>query len=702
MGRGAGAIGKATPRRGVALAWALCLLLTPAVRAVDFGGSGSVIYTSTDNQAVETDLTQGQASFSLVQDFTPYTKVRLGYRYFKLDSESSLGNDFDRRSREPIVELLYNRPRVAARLTARQRKTDGSALSDNFKADSLAANLSWRPSLGPRFQAAFRDESNVADEAVFGRGTDSQFVSLEAFYDWRWGGASYGFRRNTLDNEVTGFESEQRRHDLRGYAFESFLDDRVGLEFSGSLSRVNRESETRNPDFTDPVLAAQGLFDVDTSPEIGTLSPAPALIDGDFETPAAPGIDIGGANRYRNVGLDLGVKQEVTRLEITVTTVSDRDLVWEVYSSPDNLFWQRVDGVASAFDGAFLRYTLFFPETTERYFKAVNVSTNSEPTVLVSEMRALLDVAVEARTEELDSTLYRMDLGADFLSGRRVSGRVDFGFSNDEAISEGLVRRDFDERHAGARLTARLKDDVRLDATYRYGDTKNRQPSQFRTEHTYGSNLTWTPLPTVHAGFSVQRRDEYAQSDLLQTDASARALVTLTVLPDLRLIADAALLRTDDRVADFDRRGWEWRETLSARPRPRWGLGATFAVSRLETPEGETVLDRTDYGVNTNWLATQYLALTGSWTLIDQNQRKDLRQTYSLSYNPGPKLSVSLAYDDFDTQNERQTSTGSLSINYRLNRHFTVFGSLSRSRSAVPGTETSEIESARIGLRFVI
>ena len=84
-----------------------------------------------------------------------------------------------------------------------------------------------------------------------------------------------------------------------------------------------------------------GLFAVDALPDLSTLEPAPDLSNGDFITPARSGIlpgspiiEIGGANTFRNLGLDLGVNRQVTRLEITVNAVSGPGVVWAVWQSP--------------------------------------------------------------------------------------------------------------------------------------------------------------------------------------------------------------------------------------------------------------------------------------------------------------------------------------------------------------------------------
>jgi len=659
--------------------------------------------TNTDNEGVDTEITQEQYGFQLFQRVAPNLGVRANYQYFEQTSQFEDATETNRRNREPRFDVIFARRDFSVRVSYSERTTDGSAVPDSFKSEALSASLSWDPRRGPRYQLSFRDEENISDVSVFGQNNESQVMAFEAFQDWNWGGASYSFRRNDQENRSSGFDSEQNRHEIRGYAVRRFLDGRLSTDFGAQVSRLDRDTVIDDDaDLADPQPAVQGLFAVDTSPDVGELPSAPGLIDGDTNLPAAPGIDVGGANTFRNVGVDLGLKVQVSRLEVWVDSLSAANLVWEVYFSPDNLLWSRISSVTRTYDPALLRYTLDFPQHTERYFKAVNVSVNAEPLVQVTEIRALLAVEPGLGQTDIESTLYRADIGMNLQAGDKTSLRIDGGFSNDEDVAAGLTRRDFREMYAGASVSSVLTEKWRLNGGYRFSEVENRRPPALdRTEHTFNAGLNWTPLPTIDAAVTLQRREESERGDTLQTSESARIVVGTGILPDLRLTTDVALLRTNDRAAGFDREGWELRESLFARPMPRWTVTGAFARSFLETTDGERLLARTEVGASTRWLATAYFSFGGSWSWNEEENVDSTRQSYDMSYNPGPKLAVSTAYNETETE-DRSTSSGSLSASYRVGGHFSFFGGASRSRSRGGAGEDDEIVSLRFGLRFAI
>jgi hypothetical protein len=677
--------------------------LAPAVRSANVDGSASVTATSTDSDGAETDFLEEQYNLRVSQRFTPYLRAAFGYQQFDFNSEPDAGAEFERSNREPRLDILYTRERLSATLSYLDRSNEGSQASDNFDARSLSANVSWKPSRGPGFNLSFRDESNVADTAVFGRDTDSQYLRLETYYGREWWRVDYAFGRNVLENRGGGIELRQYRNDLRASAAKSFLDDRVALNLSSSISRVDRDTEVAGTTLAEPVPAQAGLFALDTSPDIGTLAPAPDLIDGDVSTPASPVIEIGGGNTFRNIGLDLGLKTQVTRLEVSVDTLSDPGVVWDVYHSPDNLIWEPVGGAASQFDAVFLRYTLVFPETTDRYFKAVNRSANSEPLVRVTEVRALLDVfdaGSPVQASDTESTLYRANAVASLRPNDWVSGRVEIGLTNDEDVVAGFTRRDYQTVYAGARVSLVPTPELQWDFGFRYNDSENRrEPVLLRTTEAYDVGMRWTPLQTVDVAVSASRRDELDDNDLIQRSRSTRLLLSLDLLTDLRLISDVSYQRLDDPFAGFDRRGWTWHERVESRPTPRWMVSLGYGGTDLETEDGEDVLDRTDFDVRSTWAATAYLSLSGAWFVGKDDGSRNERETFSLSYNPGPKLSISAGYQEYSTRGASSTESDSLTVTYRITAHSVAFGNLSRSNTKDDGVETADVTSSRAGLR---
>jgi hypothetical protein len=683
------------------LAASLAAVASPAA-ATDLNGSALVATTATTTSASESDLLEQQYTLGLLQPLTPYLTVRLGYQYFNLGNTMEGGTTFTRSTSQPLVELLYNRDRLSGRVSFYKLSIDSSVEAESLDRRSLAANLGWRPSSGPGFNVNFRDDRNVADVSAFGRDVSSRLLDLTAFYNRKYWAASYSFETLALDNPSNTFRTDQNRHEGRLSAQRSFWANRVSVGLSGHVSRLERTVAVGDDaELAEPVSAAAGLFAVDASPEIGELAPTPTLVDGDGTTPAAPPVEIGGASTFRNVGIDLGLTRPITRLEILVDVLSGPSVVWQVYRSRDNLFWEAVPGATSTFDSGLLRYRIVFPQTEDRYFKAVNVSANAAPAVRVTEIRALLDLGSSVLDEATDDTRYRGDVLLGFNPHRRVSASFGFGASSDETLADGLVRRDYEEAHALARLTVLLARGLDLNLGYRYYDSETwREPVLLRTVSQYNANLTWRPLSTVDAALTVGRRDESERSTLLQSQDSARLAVALQLLADLRYVTDLEVSRLEDPFGERDRDSWTWAHILEMRPLPTWDVAASFTFSRNETRAGEPLLDRSQYRIWTTWNATPYLSLSGGFWYTDDSGRDSLNQSYSVSYAPGDRLTVSATYQGYDDVGGLETSTDSLSATYRLFTQFLLFANFSRSRTAGIQADTARVFTFRAGLQL--
>jgi len=673
--------------------------------AANISGSAFLTFTTVDNIGSSNETLDQRYSLQLGQELTQFFQLNFNYNYFDVGTQSQLDGaaqsvDISRRSRAPRLELLYDRETWSGRLSVEQRTSDGTIQTDNFEASNFYSSLSWRPRRAPSFKVEAGRGSNVTDPAALGRDTDTSFLRAETTYYRQYWSARYTYLANSLERKATGLLSDQQRHEGRFTASRGFMDDRLSFSFDSLLSQYDRlDRVPSGTEIGEPIPPIQGLFAVDLSPSLGELLPSPGLIDGDFNTPAPPGIDLGGANTFRNIGLDLGITRPITRLEITVDRPSAPGIAWSVYQSRDNLIWGRVEEVTVIYDPALLHYTLRIPETTDRFFKAVNESANPVTEVLVTEIRALLDVEGGSGDSEYGGTLYRASVAARFRPSERVSGRVNFGWTNQDDLFGGLVRRDFRSAQAGADLDVQITRELQFAVGYRHGDTEQGGAAPLaRTTQTFESSLIWTPLPTVNAEFAVAQRDESSKGDLLQSTSSARASLFTGLLPDLDLTSTLLYVRLEDPFSGFNRDSWTLTEDFRTRPTRNWVLDASLQYSIIETPEGLPLLKRSAVRIRTNWIATRFLTLFGRWRYSRDNDLTTFRQSYTLTYTPGPRLTLTGAYDENENSVDRVQSSSSVSFTYSLLRRVNLFGNLSRSRTQSLGDLTAESDSAQIGL----
>jgi len=629
--------------RSAALLAAAIGLLTLAgpVMAAEVSGNARVIGGTVESDGSESDVTQQDYRVTFYQPLSPWLSVNLNYRYG--EDRTSAVVTTERTQSTPEFSLLYKRRNLTARLNYFEQRTRGTTPSNNFDVRSALAYVSWRPTRGPSYVLQYRDETNVADTALFGRDTDSTMLQFDTIYeadDW---GLRFSHQDSDIDNNVSGFSLDQTR---------------------------------------------DGLFAVDLSPAFGSLATSSGLVDGDLDTPVSPAIEIGGARTSRNLGLDLGLTRPVSRLEITVDSISDPSLQWEVYQSPDNFNWVLVGGVNSSYDAAFDRYTLQFPETVDRYFKAVNVTVNGLPDVSVTELRALVDVDILGRSDS-ESNTYRVDVLGSLQPHDLVSGNVRFFMSNEQDVASGRISQEVDQLVLGSDWMIELGHDLQAHFNFRYSEfEQNVAPLLRREVLYYGANLTWEPLETVRGLFAGIRKTD-----------QVRARLATQIYPTLSLTSEVSQATVEDNAGGFFQKVVRWSETLEGEPTRVWRLGGTGMISWFDSQGIQTVSRRVRVELYSTWRIVPFLTFSGSLSYSDDDFSENLDQRYSLSWSPGRKLAASLYFQDSDAVDSRRVTTSGGSISYRLNRRLVLFGNASHSETDNVGVLTTDVTSVRLGLR---
>ena len=684
----------------VVLALLQLLLGATAVPALEVGGLARIFWTNAESAGFSTRNLEQRLQLGLRQEISPYLTLALDHSHLELTNRPGDGQETSRRRLQPQLNLLYSRRDFNANLGYSYRRTDGSFDSENFEARGITAGFFWRALSYLSLDGSFSDEVNQTDVAALGRDTETRTYRGSVRLDQPHWNSGYDYSYSELENRSTGLRSDQSRHELRLGSSGSFLGDRLTVSAQGRLGRLETDQEVpEGARLAEPVPAVRGLFAIELDPTVGELGPSPGLIDGDFETPVSPPIEIGGAATFRNIGLDLGLIRPITRLEIAVDQPSGANLGWEVYRSRDNLLWEPVPGVLSEWDPALLRYTLRFPETEDRFFKAVNVTTNPASQVLVTELRALRELTPAAGAGDTRSDLYSVDISAGYRFSERARLIAGFGSRADESTLAGLVGQDrqVDYRNLGFSFDAARS--VQVGLSYAWNDSEDRRdPDLDRTTEAAGVSLRWSPLPTVGIVLSTGTYDEYRRTTLLQRSRSSQLGIRLQLLRDLRLNSDLRYSRLDDPFSGLDRNSWAWSLGLQAQLRPNWSLRGGYSDRVTESTDGALLLETSSYDLRTAWSPGAFLSLIGEWRLSTSNFADSLRQTYGLTYSPGPKLSMTASWLQLDSEGGRTTENGSATLSYRLYRRVLVWASLSRSQSRDDGGIRTDINSAQLGL----
>jgi hypothetical protein len=671
-----------------------------SAEAADVHGSVQVSASSTDQNGDPFFQLDQRYRLDVRQEITPFLSLVFDYRYNGLDSRSDT-LDFGRSNQGPLFALVYQRPGMSGRVSYEGRRSRGTIESDNFDLKSLLATFRWRPRAGPSFGLNYRDEKNVADVAIFGRDVHSRALELSADYSQRLWYGRYIYRSADVDNPSVGYRLDEDRHDVIAGYHQNFWN-RLSVTADTRLSR-RYQNEVFSDDATPgtpviPIPVRQGLFAVDTTPEIGELDIAPGLNDGDTITPVEPPIDIGGANTFRNIGVDLGLIRQISLLEITVDSLSGPEVIWEVYQSPDNLTWTRVSGVTAAFDSGFLRYNVRFPITTDRFFKAVNITVNSFSTVRVTEIRALVDAGDLDRGKS-EATTFRADFSANVVPQERIDATVRFGMSNEDALARGLLSRDLEEMHGSAIIRVAATSGLDVIARYFFSNVDDPLSSVLQRDvKEWSGAVEYAPVPSVDGIVTFTRRDELDQGRLIQTADIIRGRFLTELLPSLSLISE--LVRTVLEEPDFGYTSWTWRETLESRLTERFQLGGTLSLARYNSTGVLLLTKRTRVELRAIWSVTPYLAFTGEWIYAKDDNQKTLMPRFNVAWTPGPKLRVSASYLETDTLDLRRTTTLGANADYRINPRLTPFIIFSRSSFDQVAAERSVVTTLRFGFNF--
>ena len=688
-----------TARRVALLACAGAAIALAAARGAELDGSARVAWTESDTETATVATTEQSVHLGLTQILTPYLRLRVSESYADLSSTLDGADVFSRSNEQPRVELLYGRPNLTARVGYDLARTRSDVEADRFDASSVTGSLAWRTRVGLRLGLSLREATNRGDVAALGRDVDDRRARLDLAFDRGHWSVGYSAAYGELERVSTGLAVEQLRHDLRFSGARDWLAGRLHIGVNALAGRLESQQRRGEGDLGEPLPAVAGLATIDASPETATLDAAPGLVDGEVGEATTPPIEIGGANTFRNVGVDLGLSLPATRLEIHVDRPSGAGLGWRVYHSADNLFWEPIPAVTGEFDATLLRYSLRFAPVTDRYFKAVNVTINPAELVRVTEVRALREITAILGADDSSSDLYRAGVSLGWQIAPRVQLSLGADTSNDETTFGAVTRRDYTTSSARGGLTVDMSRDLRLVVGYRWLDSEDRRVGGIqRSTEEVSASLRWDPLPTVDAVLALATRDELDAGELLSTSTTSRLSVSLRLLEELRLVSELLLSRLDSRLLGVERDTVHWTQRFETEPYEHWRFDGGYTWSRTESGvDGQPLLERTSFFATVYWSPGAALAFHGSLIYYDDSVGASLRQSYGLSWVPGPKLTFSLAWNEFEEQRGQLTGGGSLAVNYHLASRAQLFATLTESRTELADGTRERVTTAHAG-----
>ncbi len=314
-----------------------------------------------------------------------------------------------------------------------------------------------------------------------------------------------------------------------------------------------------------------------------------------------------------------------------------------------------------------------------RYFKVVNVSLNKGEDVVVTGIRALVDVEQFGRRERRSTTL-RGYFQARFQPWERLSATVNLGYSGDSGSAEGLPLRDVRDFSFDTLVQWDFADTLGLRLHYFFGDhLRDEEPVLHRQEERISASLVWDPLETVDGLLSASRREETQDGTLLRrTDlVTARAITEL--YPDLRLTSEVSRSVSDDKFSGYDLASWNWRETMESRPTSNWILSGGFSQTWYDATGRISISQRTSVNARTDIVVNAWFTCGGDWVFGREDERNNFTQRYHAAWTPGRRISFNGSYISTSTAGGFSTSGATANVNYKVNTYLNLYASYSQS-----------------------
>jgi len=688
--------------------------------------------TTTLEAATYASRTTARLNYNLL----PTLSLNVGGTYDKNLSNVSVGQE-DTETEitrvRPYAWLTLRDPVVGAAVgydrTDDTVETAGQATT--LTREAYNANLTWRPLDLPSTQARYtRTLTRDADRELVDTERNQYYVKSE--YAYRGLNLFYaGNFLNSHDN-IQDADSTLLSHEWKGLYATTLLDGRVSFTTDNRIRNTEITATRAGVAGTDTAFALQQAAAEGRSAVTNTITPLPlgvyavnaALIDGDTATSA--GVDIGSSGSggpRRQIGLDFGAGATVARLLVWVTgfpsappaTVTN-SLVWDVYTSTDNVNWTpHALGLTAAFGPFDFRFVIDFPTTTARFIKVVTLPLSvavpgaaSFPNIVIAELQAFATgttatggQAGRERTTYQTVRTHNLDIRTVLLRTPslfyRFTGNYEDFQPNDEQ-RYGMLH--------GLDLTHRFNPIFTGSAnvSLELGTERDQTP---RSGILYYASLSATPLKTLTDSFVVSgSRQKTGRTTTTNHSVVLYNTAQLYQGIDATLNVGAALGSSGEDGASTSRREEYWLNLgTGITPHPRVAL-TTYYLGRISQTTGGNVSgsqEATEHRLDLGLSLTPFRAIVVSAAAnieAQSNQETRVSQTYGLSWAPFRDGTLQFAFSyvrsEFleDTRSETIRPTVRWYLGPRRRSYLEVTYQLGTSETSTATTESTLLNAS--------
>jgi hypothetical protein len=439
----------------------------------------------------------------------PHLLVDLGAYYERSDSTI----DQDGFMQDSSASKLRPYIRFALRSEVFLGEAAWYRTDDKFRTESLATFelvrdtfvgvFGWYPWKLPSLRLEF---SHIDDRDASGQSVDSTQDILRVNSEYTPVPSTRIYYRGLLEDQtdaIQGSDFQTIAHTGEVRFNDTFFNQ--VWELYGSWNGGYRQVEVKaggTGELVIPVVALDGLFDLDDTPDQGVLTPFPALVD--QNTLVGTSVNLGlpppaGDARERNIGVDRELPIEISR-----------SFRWGIWTSDDGQFWTLRSTVAVAPFGPFdNRFEIRFPFVNTRYLKVVVLplaatvpSASAYPTILVTELETFL-------TQPSGSTERTVTTSRNVVQANsRVRLLRDTGFYFETNFYEATGSGSATYWTLSNGLFLQQRFDEVWSVSARVAREDGRESGGSRVAYVYSATVNSTPLETLRNTLSISGGEE--------------------------------------------------------------------------------------------------------------------------------------------------------------------------------------------------
>jgi len=586
---------------------------------------------------------------------------------------------------------------------------------DRFTTESWNVNFSTRSEKYPKVQLRYNEDLNYDHLAV--RETDSKTTNFfgTADYTYRFLNFNYEYRNNVLDDYVTEAITETDTHYGRVDFRKSFWKNRITTSGSYSITNTKTETETGGQDVkvAEKKSPSAGLYDDDPPNPINIkLTPNGLLTNN--KTDESTGINIGEIEN-QNIGVDLSYKTKVELIYLYTTppdnVLFNKDLfTWAVYHSDNNNDWTEITSNAN-YDSIKERFEISFTATTDKYFKIVNTSNDSNE-LYVTEIEAYSYKTYTAfTTTETEQTTQTTQANIRYKPMDWLSFTYDF--TQDERKTKPDQEESEKTKRRAHSMNCRVERELHkyITAWAQYGrrmeyDSEAEAEAEDKITDTYLLHFLFSPLTTLNTDLSLNHTVSKENGETESKSSSALLQISAKLREGADLNVDANITRSENLVSQSETTTksissdlrLELTRTLTAEI--EYDTNWTETQKPEPEPDGDTTGRTSNARVIFYWRPSHDFYFRGSYN-IDRDEKsgeETTQQQYNMNWLMTEKMQLDMGYTL--NKNDSVSSTYAANLSWNLSRVFTLRFNYDWSRQKEDMTETTQTFTTNLSARF--